>query len=138
MKKNMLRTITRPEDYIGTVTFANLRSILRNAKRENISYQLAGQLASTELALEAGYLKEQKTIFAPSLRQFGASMHGPLSGHIHFGGTIQLGVLVDAVITELRAHPYATELDSWWMYQNVLNSVLKRVNSEAVTRAPHL
>ncbi len=137
MKKNSIGTIARPDDYIGTVTFANLKSILRNAKHENISYQLAGQLASTELALEAGYLKEQKLIFAPSLRQFGASMHGPLSGHIHFAGTIRLGVLTDAVITELRMHPYATELDSWWMYQNVLTSVLKRVNSEAVAHVAH-
>ena len=115
------------------VTFADIKEILKRGSTKNITYQLAGQLASSELAMEAGYLHEDMLVFAPSLTRFMNGEEGvQLAGLMSPSGLISLGELTDAVIDELRIHPFADEHDAWWSYQNTLHLVLLAVNDEAI------
>lgn len=131
MKKNT-GLMAGQGEYAGTVTFADIKNILQRSGPRNVTYQLAGQLASTELAMEAGYLSEDMLVFAPSLTRFGSATGGALAGNISLSGLISLGELTDAIITELRAHPFADEDDAWWVYQNTLQLVLESVNNQAI------
>ncbi len=120
------------EDFGSTVTFEHIKKLLKRAGPKNVTYQLAGQLASAEFALEIGYLKSDMVVFAPSLAWFGNSTDDPLFGYITQSGLISLRSLIDFVSTELYSHPYTSESDAWWSYQNALVHVLNRINAEAI------
>ncbi len=120
------------EDSIGAATFANIRAVLKDRTDRDVAYQLAGQLATTELAEEAGYLSDDTMIFAPVLTDFADDPEEPLFGHVSPTGVVSLGELTHAANDELRAHPSADVHDPWWSYQNTLAQVLEGVNRDAI------
>lgn len=120
------------EEQLGVATFAHVRAVLKDHDANDVAYQLAGQLVTTELAEEAGYLSDETLIFAPSLIEYADDPDEPLFGHLSPTGVVSLGELTDAVNDELRAHPKVKGSDPWWSYQNTLAQVLEGVNRDAI------